>query len=184
MIKEQIKAIINQYADKGKLLLEEAYENDVCDSRIGYWDGYKDCGNGLLRELEDIQEIQKPRYPSFEESQGESFPILSNSSNIGKNDDELTEFEKECIKDSDSFQKLAVLLCGYGFFDKAGSDYPIPRTDIKRYLEIGAMFASKQIASEIDNTEDIQKMSAMFPNEYQSMFIEYVEDIIKKIKEG
>ena len=44
--------------------------------------------------------------------------------------------------------------------------------------------ARKQIASEIDNTEDIQKMSAMFPNEYQSMFIGYVEDIIKKIKEG
>jgi hypothetical protein len=69
--KEQIRAIIQQYADKGERLLEEAYENGEHASTTGYWDGYKDCANGLLRELDDMQEVQEPRYPSFEESQGE-----------------------------------------------------------------------------------------------------------------
>ena len=54
--KEQILAIIKQYADKGERLLEDAYKNDECASTTGYWDGYKDCADGLLRELEDIQE--------------------------------------------------------------------------------------------------------------------------------
>lgn len=53
--KEQIKAIIKQYADKGERLLEEAYENGEHASTTGYWDGYKDCADGLLRELEDMQ---------------------------------------------------------------------------------------------------------------------------------
>lgn len=122
--KEQIKAVIKQYADKGERLLEEAYENGERASTTGYWDGYKDCANGLLRELEDIDkpkfkvgdriffkqckenrlkiitvgdkgyycedgtflhfdnqylwelaEEQEPRYPSFEESQGECHPF-------------------------------------------------------------------------------------------------------------
>ena len=54
--KEQIKAIIKQYADRGERLLEEAHENDECASTTGYWDGYKDCADGLLRELGDMQE--------------------------------------------------------------------------------------------------------------------------------
>ena len=47
--KEKIKAIIKQYADKGERLLEEAYENGEHASTTGYWDGYKDCADGLLR---------------------------------------------------------------------------------------------------------------------------------------
>jgi hypothetical protein len=52
----QIKAIIKQYADKGERLLEEAYENGEHASTTGYWDGYGDCANLLLRELDDMQE--------------------------------------------------------------------------------------------------------------------------------
>lgn len=62
--KKQIKAIIKQYADKGKRLLEEAYENGEHASTTGYWDGYGDCANLLLRELDDMQEepeFHKPK---------------------------------------------------------------------------------------------------------------------------
>lgn len=120
--KEQIKAIIKQYADKGDRLLKEAYGNGDHASTTGFWEGFKNCAENLLRELEDIQEEpkfkvgdlirhktlkiegrisniseageidvdcgvykeysikveewefveeQEPRYPSFEESQGE-----------------------------------------------------------------------------------------------------------------
>lgn len=54
--KEKIKAIIKQYADKGERLLEEAYENGEHASTTGYWDGFGDCANLLLRELDDMQE--------------------------------------------------------------------------------------------------------------------------------
>ena len=57
--KVKIKAIIKQYADKGERLLEEAYENGEHASTTGYWDGYGDCANLLLRELDDIQEESK-----------------------------------------------------------------------------------------------------------------------------
>ena len=63
MIKEQIKAIIKQYADKGERLLEEAYENGEHASTTGYWDGYGDCANLLLRELDDMQE--EPTIPDI-----------------------------------------------------------------------------------------------------------------------
>lgn len=118
--KKQIKAIIQQYADKGKRLYAESYNEKKEKYAIGFWDGYKSCADGLLRELENIQEEpkfklgdivrrksdglqarvinivngtyivecedwndlilesqwelveeQEPRYPSFEESQGE-----------------------------------------------------------------------------------------------------------------
>lgn len=56
MIKEQIKAIIKQYADKGERLYNESCETKEDSQTIGYWDGYRDCANLLLRELDDIQE--------------------------------------------------------------------------------------------------------------------------------
>lgn len=54
--KEQIKAIIKQYADKGERLLEEAYGNGDHASTTGFWEGFKNCAENLLRELEDMQE--------------------------------------------------------------------------------------------------------------------------------
>lgn len=73
--KEQIRAIIQQYADKGKRLYAESYNEKKEKYAIGFWDGYKSCADGLLKEFEDIQEVQEPRYPSFEESQGECHPF-------------------------------------------------------------------------------------------------------------
>lgn len=98
----------------------------------------------------------------------------------------MNKFEKECIKTSNSFQELVVQLCNYGFFDKAGSDYPIPRSDIKRYLEIGAMFARKQIASEIDIDAMVNKMFDPNCGENQiarSFYRQGIEDL-KKVIEG
>lgn len=53
--KEQIKAIIKQYADKGARLFLEASESNESYAE-SYWDGYKDCADGLQRELDDMQE--------------------------------------------------------------------------------------------------------------------------------
>lgn len=63
--KKQIKAIIKQYAEKGGRLLEEAYENGEHASTTGYWDGYQDCANGLLRELDDMQEEPESHKPKI-----------------------------------------------------------------------------------------------------------------------
>lgn len=117
---DEIKAIIKQYANKGKTQYRECCDDNENTSLINYWDGYRDCAYNLLKELEDIQEEpkfklgdivrrksdglqarvinivngtyivecedwndlilesqwelveeQEPRYPSFEESQGE-----------------------------------------------------------------------------------------------------------------
>ena len=54
--RKQIKAIIKQYADKGERLLKEAYGNGDHASTTGFWEGFKNCAENLLRELEDIQE--------------------------------------------------------------------------------------------------------------------------------
>lgn len=54
--KEQIKAIIKQYADKGKKMYSEAIDSKGSRYNMGFWDGYECCAKGLLRELEDMQE--------------------------------------------------------------------------------------------------------------------------------
>ena len=54
--KEKIKAIIKQYADKGKKLYRECCDDNESASLINYWDGYRDCAYNLLRELDDMQE--------------------------------------------------------------------------------------------------------------------------------
>lgn len=54
--KEQIaKKVVKQYADKG----EKNYQDSVFES-VGaaypqdvYWDGFRDCANGIIRELKD-----------------------------------------------------------------------------------------------------------------------------------
>lgn len=59
--KEHLKAIIKQYADKGERLFLEASESNESFAE-SYWDGYKDCADGLLRELEDMQEEKSPMF--------------------------------------------------------------------------------------------------------------------------
>lgn len=54
--KEKIKAIIKQYADKGEKLYNESCETKEDSQIIDYWDGYGDCANLLLRELDSMQE--------------------------------------------------------------------------------------------------------------------------------
>ncbi len=58
--KLKIKAIIKQYADKGKKMFSEAIDSRGSRYNAGFWDGYESCANGLLRELEDMQEEQEP----------------------------------------------------------------------------------------------------------------------------
>ena len=57
---EKIKAIIKQYADKGKKMYSEAINSRGSRYNTGFWDGYECCAKGLLRELEDMQE--EPEY--------------------------------------------------------------------------------------------------------------------------
>jgi hypothetical protein len=53
--KKKVSSIVKQYADKG----EKNYQESVMES-IGaayqqdtYWDGFRDCANGIKRELEE-----------------------------------------------------------------------------------------------------------------------------------
>ena len=61
---EKIKAIIKQYADKGKKMYSEAVDSRGSRYNVGFWDGYESCAKGLLRELEDMQEVQESK-PKF-----------------------------------------------------------------------------------------------------------------------
>jgi hypothetical protein len=60
--KERIKAIIQQYADKGKNKYSETNDSRGSCYNAGFWDGYECCAKGLLRELEDMQEEPKPKF--------------------------------------------------------------------------------------------------------------------------
>ena len=52
--KGRIADIVKQYADKGEKNYQDSYVNDgKCSTSTCYWDGYRDCANGIKRELED-----------------------------------------------------------------------------------------------------------------------------------
>lgn len=55
--KEQIKAIIKQYADKGMNNFHKALKDDGKEAvTTKYWDGFSDCANLLLVEMDSMQE--------------------------------------------------------------------------------------------------------------------------------
>ena len=53
--KEKIGNVIKQYSDKGEKNYQDTLDNyeDGERSNEFYWDGYRDCANGIKRELED-----------------------------------------------------------------------------------------------------------------------------------
>ena len=69
--KEQIKAIIKQYADKGKKMYSEIIDSRGSRYNAGFWDGYECCAKGLLRELEDMQ--KEPISEEFEKALAEEW---------------------------------------------------------------------------------------------------------------
>lgn len=102
--KEKIKAIIKQYADKGERLLEDAYKNDECASTTGYWDGYKDCADDLLRELEVIQEEPESHRPKITlgETTGKLKELLDNmkdsaAKDLGLSEEDYNKAIDECL---------------------------------------------------------------------------------------
>lgn len=52
--KKKASSIVKQYADKGEKNyqdnINDVYEDEMASS---YWDGFRDCANGILRELKD-----------------------------------------------------------------------------------------------------------------------------------
>ena len=50
------------------------------------------------------------------------------------------KFILSCIKSASTTKSLAEKICGYGWFDHAGENYPVRREHIEEYLEIGRMF--------------------------------------------
>lgn len=129
---------------------------------------------GLEYKDDKIVEIKS----SFAEVAEEYYSDVLGLKEKQETSDKLTDFEK-------SVQRM--FWVAYNYDDAKGKDCP-ERVDDIQNIKTNAKklmkYARKQIASEIDGTDDIQKMAAMFPDEYQSMFIGYVGDIIKKIKEG
>ena len=69
--KEKIKAIIKQYADKGKKMYSEIIDSRGSRYNAGFWDGYECCAKGLLRELEDMQ--KEPISEEFEKALAEEW---------------------------------------------------------------------------------------------------------------
>ena len=47
--KEKVSSIVKQYAVKG----ENNYQDSIGEMTYNYWDGFRDCANGIKRELED-----------------------------------------------------------------------------------------------------------------------------------
>ena len=96
MIKEQIKAIIKQYADKGARLFLEASESNESYAE-SYWDGYKDCADGLLREFDDMQE--EPVSEDLEVASMQYGEELDNILAVGVEDDNsVGEYAQEAFK--------------------------------------------------------------------------------------
>lgn len=108
--KVKIKAIIKQYADKGERLLKEAYENGEHTSTTGYWDGYGDCANLLLRELDDMQE--EPVSEDLEEAANDAVISLVPSFGQKYSDGSYVS----CIRDSFKREELIKLY-------KAGAEW-------------------------------------------------------------
>ena len=50
------------------------------------------------------------------------------------------KFMKWAVENAESTKELATMICGYGWFDHSGTDYPVKREYIEEYLEIGRMF--------------------------------------------
>jgi hypothetical protein len=54
-------------------------------------------------------------------------------------------FKTQIVNSSNSIEQLAKKICGYGYFDHSGEDYPVKIEHIIEYLEIGMMFGAKRV---------------------------------------
>ena len=55
----------------------------------------------------------------------------------------MKDCNKKSVERADSIDKLATLICGYGYYAHHNDDrdHPIPKDAVKEYLEMGASFA-------------------------------------------
>lgn len=59
----------------------------------------------------------------------------------------MKDCNKKSVERADSIDKLATLICGYGYYAHHNDDrdHPIPKDAVKEYLEMGASFARQQM---------------------------------------
>lgn len=53
ILKEEIIRIVNEYVDKGEKCMEQSGEQKD-DKTYTFWDGFHNCAENILREIEDI----------------------------------------------------------------------------------------------------------------------------------
>lgn len=81
----------------------------------------------------------------------------------------MKDYNKKTLEMADSIEKLATLVCGYGYYAHHNDDrdHPIPKDAVKEYLEMGASFARLQLMKDaVSATIDYPFIGADFPNIY------------------
>ena len=58
----------------------------------------------------------------------------------------MNDANKHSLQRAESLDKLATLICGFGFYAYHNDDrkHPIPKEAVKEYLEVGAAFQMKE----------------------------------------
>lgn len=58
----------------------------------------------------------------------------------------MNNANKHSLQRAESLDKLATLICGFGYYayHKDDHDHPIPKDAVKEYLEVGAAFQMKE----------------------------------------
>ncbi len=81
----------------------------------------------------------------------------------------MKDCSKKSVERADSIDKLATLICGYGYYAHHNDDrdHPIPKDAVKEYLEMGASFARQLMIKEAASaTIDYPIIGSDFPNIY------------------
>ena len=58
----------------------------------------------------------------------------------------MNSANKHSLQHADSLDKLATLICGFGYYAHHNDDreHPVPKDAVKEYLEVGAAFQMKE----------------------------------------
>lgn len=59
----------------------------------------------------------------------------------------IQESNRQLMQKAGSLEKLATMICGYGFYayHKDDREHPIPKDAVREYLEVGAMFQQSRV---------------------------------------
>lgn len=53
LARADLLAIVKEYMEKGERCMQQAYEDVEEDGEYAFWDGFHNCAENILREIED-----------------------------------------------------------------------------------------------------------------------------------